>query len=75
MGLAAVSALPLGLRVKLGLARGKYVSASSLSAFRAATVRSVWSGKMPLADTPVILNMLDRKVWIQLFTPFGPDSA
>ena len=67
------------LKVKLGLARGKYlpaglhaaeasyVSASSLSAFRAAIVWSVWSCKMPLANTSAVLNLLDG--------PFGVDRA
>ena len=57
MGVAAVGALPLRYQVKLGLVRGQYlpaaeasnVSASSLSAFRAA---------MPLASTLAILNLL-----------------
>ena len=74
VGVAAVGALPLGFRVKLGLVRGKYlpaglhaaeasyVSSSSISAFRAAVVRSVWSTKMPLANTPSILNLLDGPV-------------
>ena len=59
---------------KLGLVRGKYlpaglhaveasyVSSSSISAFRAAIVRSVWSSKMPLANTPAILSLLDGPV-------------
>ena len=34
-------------------------SSSSLSAFRAAIVRAVWSSKMPLASTPAILSLLD----------------
>ena len=38
------------------------MSASSLSAFRAAIVRSVWSSKMPLVDTPIVLNLLDGVV-------------
>ena len=71
LGVAAVGALPLGFQVKLGLVRGKYLSAglhaaeasyvssSSISAFRAAIVRAVWSTKMPLANTPAILNLLD----------------
>ena len=66
--------MPLGFRVKLGLVRGKYlpaglhaaeasyVSSSSISAFRAAIVRSVWSTKMPLANTPAVLNLLDGPV-------------
>ena len=58
-------------QVKLGLVRGKYlpaglhaaeasyVSSSSISAFRAAIVRAVWSSKMPLANVPAILNLLE----------------
>ena len=55
------------------MARGKYIpaglhaaeafdvssSSSSLSAFRGAVVRAVWSSKMLLASTPAILNLLD----------------
>ena len=60
----------------MGVVRGKYsptglhaaeashVSSSSLSAFRAAIVRSVWSSKMFLAGTPAILNLLDGPVGI-----------
>ena len=67
VGVAAVGALPLGFQVKLGLVRGKflpaglhaaeasYVSTSSISAFRAAVVRAVWSSKMPL---PTLLRFL-----------------
>ena len=74
--MAAVGALHLGFKVKPGLARGKhlpaglhadeasYVSASSVSAFRAAIVRSVWSCKMPLANTPAVLNLLDGLVGV-----------
>ena len=74
VGVAAVGALPLGFLVKLGLVRGKYlpaglhaaeasyVSSSSISAFRAAIVRSVWSSKMPLANALAILNLLDGPV-------------
>ena len=66
--------MPLGFRVKLGLVRGKYlpaglhaaeasyVSSSSISALRAAIVRSVWSSKMPLANAPAILNLQDGPV-------------
>ena len=69
-------ALPLGFQVKLGLVRGKYlpaglyaaeasyVSSSLISAFRAATVRAVWSSKMPLAHAPAILNILDGPVGV-----------
>ena len=79
MRLLLVGALPLGFQVKLGLVRGKYLSAglhaaeasyvssSSISAFRAAIVRAVWSSKMPLANTPAILNLLDG--------PFDVDPA
>ena len=57
--------------LKLGLVRSKYipaglhaveascVSSSSLSAFRAAIVRAVWSSKMPLASTLAVLCLLD----------------
>ena len=74
VGVAAVGALPLGFKVKLGLVRGKYlpaglhaaaasyVSSSFISAFRAAIVRAVWSSKMPLANAPAILNLLDGPV-------------
>ena len=64
----------LGFQVKLGLVRGKYlpaglhaaeasyVSSSSISAFRAAIARAVWSSKMPLANALAILNLLDGPV-------------
>ena len=39
-----------------------YVSSSSTSAFRAAIVRSFWSSKMPLANAPAILGLLDGLV-------------
>ena len=60
----------------LGLVRSKYlfaglhaaeasdVSSSSSSAFRAATVRAVWSSKMPRAHAPAILNLLDSLVGV-----------
>ena len=75
-GVASVVALPLGFQAELGLAQGKYlsaglhavqasyVSASSLSGFRAAIVRSVWFNSMFLASTPVILNLLDGPVGV-----------
>ena len=74
VGVAAVGALPLGFQVKLGLVRGKYlpaglhaaeasyVSSSSIRAFTAAIVRAVWSTRMPLANAPAILNLLDGPV-------------
>ena len=74
VGVAAVGALPLSFQVKLGLVRGmylpsglhaaeaSYVSSSSTSAFMAAIVRAVWSTKMPLANAPAILNLLDGPV-------------
>ena len=73
---ASGGALPLGFQVKLELVRGKYllaglhaaeasyVSSSSISAYRAAIVRAVWSSKMPLADSPAILNLLDGPVGV-----------
>ena len=75
-GVASVGALPLGFQVKLGLVRGKYlpaglhaaegsyVSSSSISALRAAIVCSVWSSKMPLANAPALLNLLDGPVGV-----------
>ena len=60
----------------MGLVRGKYIpaglhaaeasseSASSLRAFRAAFVGAGWSSKMPLADTPAVLNLLDGPVGV-----------
>ena len=76
LGVASVGALPFGFQVKLGLVRGKYlpsglhaaeasyVSSSSISAIRAAVVRSVWSSKMPLANAPALLNLLDGPVGV-----------
>ena len=76
VGVAAVGALLLGFQVKLGLVLGKYllaglhaaeasyVSSSSISAFRAAIVRAVWSSKMPLATAPALLNLLDGPVGV-----------
>ena len=78
LGLLRLGALPFGFQVKLGLIRGKflpaglhaseasYVSSSSISAFRAAIVRSVWSTRMPLANSPAILNLLDGPVDVDL---------
>ena len=75
-GVAVVGALPLVFQVKLGLVRGKYipaglhaaeasyVSSSSLGACRAAIVTAVWSSKMPLANTPAVLNVLDGPVGV-----------
>ena len=75
-GVAAVGALPLGFQVKLGWVRGQYipaglhaaeasyVSSSSICALRAAFVRAVWSSKMPLANAPAILNLLDGPVGV-----------
>ena len=63
-------------QVKLGLVRGKYllaglhaaeasyVSSSSISAFRAAIVRAVWSSEMPLANALAMLNFLDGPVGV-----------
>ena len=75
VGVASVGPLPLGFfQVKLGLVRGKfipaglhaaeasYASSSSMSAFRAAIVRAVWSSKVPLANTLAIHNLLDGPV-------------
>ena len=50
--------IPAGLHA----AEASYVSSSSISAFRAAIIRSVWSTKMPLANAPTILSLLDGPV-------------
>ena len=81
-GVASVGALPLGFQVKHGLVRGKYllaglhaaeasyVSSSSISAVRAAIVRAVWSSKMPLANAPALLNLLDGPVDVDPAFPY-----
>ena len=51
-------ATPAGLHA----AEASHVSSSSISAFRAAIVRAVWSTKMPLANSPAVLNRLDGPV-------------
>ena len=60
--------LALGFQVKLGLVWGKFfpagLSSSSVSAFRAAIVRAVWSSKMPLANAPALLNLPDGPVGV-----------
>ena len=50
--------LPAGLHA----AEASYVSSSSISAFRAAIVRAVWTSQMPLANAPALLNLLDGPV-------------
>ena len=60
MGLARGKYLPAGLHA----AEASYVSSSSIGAFRAAIVRAVWSSKMPPADAPAILNLLDGPVGV-----------
>ena len=52
--------LPAGLHAD----EASCVSSSSTSALRAAIVRAVWSGKMPLASTLAILYFLDGPVGI-----------
>ena len=47
--------LPAGLHA----VEASYVAASSLSALRAAIVRSVWSGRMQRANTPAVHNLLE----------------
>ena len=49
-----VSFFPAGLHA----AEASYVSG------RAAIIRAVWSGKMPLANTPAVLNLLDGPVGV-----------
>ena len=36
----------------------------SIGAFKAAIVRAVWSSKMPLANAPAVLNLLDGPVGV-----------
>ena len=78
-GLLQLVLHPLGFQFKLRLVRGKYlpgglhaaeasyVSSSSISAFRAAIVRAVWSSEMPLANALAFLFFLDG--------PAGVDPA
>ena len=67
----AVGALPVGFQRMLGMVRSKYlpgglhgcegaaVSVTALSSFRAAIARAVWSKKLPMTNTPALLNLLD----------------
>ena len=41
-----------------------FISPPRLFAFRAAIVRAVWSSKMPLANAPAVLNLLDGPVGV-----------
>ena len=50
--------LPVGLQA----VEVSFVSASSLGAFRAGVVRS-GSGKMPLAGTPVVIDLLETRIF------------
>ena len=50
----------------LHAAEASCVSSSSTCAERAAIVRAVWSSKMPLANAPAILNLLDGPVGVDL---------
>ena len=88
VGVAAVGAIPLSFRVKLVLVRGKYllaglhaaevshVSSSSISAFRAAIVRAVWSSKMPLSNAPSFSTCwMGPSVLILLSMLSGPGSV
>ena len=52
--------MPAGLHA----AEASPVSISSLSSFRAAIGRAVWSSKMPMASTLVLLNLLDGPVGV-----------
>ena len=75
-GVAAVGAVPVGFQVKLGwfvvsicraglhAVEASHVSASSVIGLRAAIVRSVWSSRMPLADTPDVLSLPDGPVGV-----------
>ena len=63
------------LKARLQAAEASCVSASTFSAFRAATVGSVWSSRMPLAKRPVVLNLPDGPVGTLLSRSFGPGSV
>ena len=75
----AVGALTLGFQRMRGMVRSKYllgglhgcegaaVSVTALSSFRSAIARAVWSKKLPMTNTPALLNLLDG--------PWGSDSA
>ena len=75
----AVGALSLGFQRMLGMVRSKYlpgglhgcegaaVSVTALSSFRSAISRAVWSKKLPMINTPALLNLLDG--------PWGSDPA
>ena len=60
MGLVRGKILPAGLHA----VEASHVSISSLSSFRAAIGRAVWSSKMPMASTLVLLNLLDGPVGV-----------
>ena len=60
VGLVRGKYLPAGLHA----AEASYASSSSISAFRAAIVRTVWSSKMPLASAPALLNLLGGPVGV-----------
>ena len=60
MGLVRGKFLPAGLHA----VEASHVSISSLSSFRAAIGRAVWSSKMPMTSTPVLLNLLDGPVGV-----------
>ena len=64
VGVAAVGALPLGFQVKLGLIRGKFLSAGLHAAEASYVSCAVWSTQMPLANVPAILNLLDGPVGV-----------
>ena len=78
-GHLAVGALLLGFQRMLGMVRSTYllgglhgcegaaVSVTALSSFRTAISRAVWSLKLPMTNTPALLNLLDG--------PWGSDPA
>ncbi len=67
----AVGALPLGFQRMLGMVHSKYlpgglhgcegaaVSVTALHSFRSTIARAVWSKKLPMTNTPVLLSLLD----------------
>ena len=75
LGVASVGALLLGFQVKLGLVRGKYLLASMLLRPPMSPPRPLvllglllfvlfGPPRMPLADAPAILNLLDGPVGV-----------
>ena len=51
---------------------GSAISVGALSAFRAAVARAVWSRKLPMTNTPALLNLLESPwIWPCLLCSMG----